>query len=157
MSDESDKTQIEMPNITETMTQEWSRVMSNPDNLIVSDVLRSALPDEFSTEENVSSILDVSVEIGELEIVAPLTRLDMSKNAWLCQMSVDSSDAAVILSYSLEEMHEASVQLRDKGNTITRLDIGPGDLTLSVDTDGRVYYITLSCEKSLEEKNESQT
>ena len=42
MSDEQDNNDG-LPN-NETMQAEWSRVMSNPDNLIVSDVLRSALP-----------------------------------------------------------------------------------------------------------------
>jgi len=147
MSDEQNNGGDNLPN-NETMQSEWARVMTNPDNLIVSDVLRSALPDEFSESENVSSILEVSVEIGGLEISAPLTRLDMGSDAWLCQMSVDASDAAVILSFSLEELHESKVELRDKGNTITTFQIGEGTLTLSVDTDGRVYYVTLSCQKT---------
>ena len=71
-------------------------------------------------------------------------------------MSVDSSDVAVILSYTLDELHDATIQLRDKGNSITTFEAAKDEnLTLSVDTDGRVYYITLSCEKSLEDKNES--
>ena len=156
MSDDSDNNQDGTLESTTTMAQEWSRVMTNPDNLIVSDVLRAALPDEFSSEENVSSILDLCVEIGELEVTGPLTRLDMSRGAWLCQMSVDASDAAVILSYTLDELHDATIQLRDKGNSITTFEADTDEnLTLSVDTDGRVYYITLSCEKSLEDKNES--
>ena len=155
MSDDSENKQDDVLEST-TMAQEWSRVMTNPDNLIVSDVLRAALPDEFSSEENVSSILDLCVEIGELEVTGPLTRLDMSRGAWLCQMSVDASDAAVILSYTLDELHDATIQLRDKGNSITTFETDKDEnLTLSVDTDGRVYYITLSCEKSLEDKNES--
>ena len=92
MSDEQDNNDGLPGN--ETMASEWSRVMSNPDNLIVSDVLRSSLPDEFSVSENVSSILDLSIEVGGLEITAPLTRLDIAKDAWLCQMSLDASDAA---------------------------------------------------------------
>ena len=130
--------------------------MSNPDNLIVSDVLRSALPDEFTSEENISSILEVSIEIGDLEVIAPLTRLDMSKNTWLCQMSVDASDAAVILSYTLDEIQESTVELRDKGNTISTFEISNNDnVSLSVDTDGRVYYVTLTCDKEPEKTNES--
>ena len=156
MSDDSENKQDDVLESATTMAQEWSRVMTNPDNLIVSDVLRAALPDEFSSEENVSSILDLCVEIGELEVTGPLTRLDMSRRAWLCQMSVDASDAAVILSYTLDELHDATIQLRDKGNSITTFEAAKDEnLTLSVDTDGRVYYITLSCEKSLEDKNES--
>ena len=156
MSDDSENKQDDVLESATTMAQEWSRVMTNPDNLIVSDVLRAALPDEFSSEENVSSILDLCVEIGELEVIGPLTRLDMSRGAWLCQMSVDASDAAVILSYTLDELHDATIQLRDKGNSITTFETDKDEnLTLSVDTDGRVYYITLSCEKSLEDKNES--
>lgn len=148
MSDEQDKKVEGLPN-NETMQEEWSRVMGNPDNLIVSDVLRSALPDEFTGSENVSSILELSVEVGELEITAPLTRLDMSHDAWLCQMSVDASDAAVILSFSLDELHSSTVELRDKGNTITAFEIGAeGNLSVSVDTDGRVYYITLACQRN---------
>ena len=156
MSDDSENKQDDVLESATTMAQEWSRVMTNPDNLIVSDVLRAALPDEFSSEENVSSILDLCIEIGELEVTGPLTRLDMSRGAWLCQMSVDASDAAVILSYTLDELHDATIQLRDKGNSITTFEADKDEnLTLSVDTDGRVYYITLSCEKSLEDKNES--
>ena len=140
MSDDSDNNQDGTLESTTTMAQEWSRVMTNPDNLIVSDVLRAALPDEFSSEENVSSILDLCVEIGELEVTGPLTRLDMSRGAWLCQMSVDASDAAVILSYTLDELHDATIQLRDKGNSITTFEADTDEnLTLSVDTDGRVY------------------
>jgi len=156
VSDDSENKQDDVLESATTMAQEWSRVMNNPDNLIVSDVLRAALPDEFSSEENVSSILDLCVEIGELEVTGPLTRLDMSRGAWLCQMSVDASDVAVILSYTLDELHDATIQLRDKGNSITTFEADKDEnLTLSVDTDGRVYYITLSCEKSLEDKNES--
>ena len=156
MSDDSDNNEDGTLESTTTMAQEWSRVMTNPDNLIVSDVLRAALPDEFSSEENVSSILDLCVEIGELEVTGPLTRLDMSRGAWLCQLSGDASDAAVILSYTLDELHDATIQLRDKGNSITTFEADTDEnLTLSVDTDGRVYYITLSCEKPLEDKNES--
>ena len=147
MSDEQDNNDG-LPN-NETMQAEWSRVMSNPDNLIVSDVLRSALPDEFSASENVSSILELAVEIGGLEVSAPLTRLDMAKDAWLCQMSVDASDAAVILSFSLDEIQESTIQLQDKGNTIKSFEVGQEDnLSLSVDTDGRVYYVTLSCQRT---------
>lgn len=148
MSEEQDKKNTGLPD-NESMQTEWSRVMSNPDNLIVSDVLRSALPDEFSTSENTSSILELSVEVGELEISAPLTRLDMASDAWLCQMSVDASDAAVLLSFTLDELHSSVVELRDKGNTITSFEIGDeGNLSISVDTDGRVYYVTLSCQKN---------
>lgn len=148
MSEEQDKKNTGLPD-NESMQTEWSRVMSNPDNLIVSDVLRSALPDEFSTSENTSSILELSVEVGELEISAPLTRLDMASDAWLCQMSVDASDAAVLLSFTLDELHSSTVELRDKGNTITSFEIGDeGNLSISVDTDGRVYYVTLSCQKN---------
>lgn len=148
MSEEQDKKNTGLPD-NESMQTEWSRVMSNPDNLIVSDVLRSSLPDEFSTSENTSSILEMSVEVGELEISAPLTRLDMASDAWLCQMSVDASDAAVLLSFTLDELHSSTVELRDKGNTITSLEIGDeGNLSISVDTDGRVYYVTLTCQKN---------
>lgn len=156
MSDENDSQDNNdgMPTV-ETMSKEWSRVMSNPDNLIVSDVLRSALPDEFSEGENVSSILEISIGIGELEIIAPLTRIDMSSTAWLVQMSVDASDAAVILSYTLEEIHESIIELRDKGNTITEFKVGVGNVSLSVDTDGRTYYITLTCDKASESADES--
>ncbi len=147
MSDEQDNNDG-LPN-NESMQAEWSRVMSNPDNLIVSDVLRSALPDEFSSSENVSSILELAVEIGGLEVSAPLTRLDIAKDAWLCQMSVDASDAAVILSFSLDEIQESTIQLQDKGNTIKSFELGQEDnLSLSVDTDGRVYYVTLSCQRT---------
>tara|TARA_Y100001958_G_scaffold116177_1_gene83284 strand:- start:823 stop:1287 length:465 start_codon:yes stop_codon:yes gene_type:complete len=147
MSDEQDNNDG-LPN-NESMQAEWSRVMSNPDNLIVSDVLRSSLPDEFSSSENVSSILELAVEIGGLEVSAPLTRLDIAKDAWLCQMSVDASDAAVILSFSLDEIQESTIQLQDKGNTIKSFELGQEDnLSLSVDTDGRVYYVTLSCQRT---------
>ena len=147
MSDEQDNNDGLPGN--ETMASEWSRVMSNPDNLIVSDVLRSSLPDEFSVSENVSSILDLSIEVGGLEITAPLTRLDIAKDAWLCQMSLDASDAAVILSFTLDELHESDIELRDKGNTIKSFEMGTEDnLSLSVDTDGRVYYVTLACQKT---------
>ena len=139
------------------MQAEWSRVVGNPDNLIVSDVLRSALPDEYTSGENTSRMLELAVKIGELEIVAPLTRMDMSKRAWLCQMSVDASDAAVILSYTLDEICSAKVELKDKGNTINTFETGAnGDLALSVDTDGRTYFITLTCEKNLENSDGSK-
>ena len=147
MSDEQDNNDG-LPN-NESMQAEWSRVMSNPDNLIVSDVLRSSLPDEFSSSENVSSILELAVEIGGLEVSARLTRLDIAKDAWLCQMSVDATDAAVILSFSLDEIQESTIQLQDKGNTIKSFELGQEDnLSLSVDTDGRVYYVTLSCQRT---------
>ena len=140
MSDKND-------NNTGDMANEWARVSANPDNLIVSDVLRSALPDEFSESENISSVLEIAIEIGELEIVAPLTRLDMSREAWLCHLSVDASDAAVILSYSLDEIYKSKIELMDKGNTIRDFSIGENDnLSLSVDTDGRTYFITMACE-----------
>ena len=148
MSDENKKKSDALPD-NDSMQAEWSRVMSNPDNLIVSDVLRSALPDEFSSSENVSSILEISLEIGGLELSAPLTRLDIAKDAWLCQMSVDASDAAVILSFSLDEIHDSTIQLQDKGNAIKTFEVkSDDDLSLSVDTDGRVYYVTLSCQKT---------
>jgi len=43
------KTQEDQPG--NEMYTEWQRVLGNPDNLIVSDSLRAALPDEFSTDE----------------------------------------------------------------------------------------------------------
>ena len=138
-----------------TMKSEWSRVMSNPDNLIVSDVLRDALPDEFATEEAVSSILELSISLGNLEVTAPLTRLDMSSNAWLVQATVDTQDVAVILSFTLEEIKTASVELLDKGNTISTFAARESDgLTVSVDTDGRMYFVTLACEKNTPESKD---
>ena len=145
------------PEIDEGLDAEWKRVIGNPDNLIVSDVLRSSLPDEFSTEENVSSILEVELSIGGLEVNGPLTRLDMSKSGWLCQMSVDATDVAVVLSYTLEEIYSAKVSLKDKGNTITTFEADPsGNLVVSVDTDGRIYYVTLTYENPQEEPDESR-
>ena len=99
------------------MYAEWQRVLGNPDNLIVSDSLRSALPDEFTENENVSTALEIAIGIGELDIIAPMTRLDITKAAWLCQISVDSNDAAVLLSYDMVEIQESTIELKDKGNT----------------------------------------
>jgi len=135
---------------------EWQRVLGNPDNLIVSDSLRSALPDEFTENENVSTVLEIAIEIGELDIIAPMTRLDMTKTAWLCQISVDSNDAAVLLSYDMDEIQTSTIELKDKGSTIKTLEVDDNDnLALSVDTDGQVYFITLSCEKNQETINEA--
>ncbi len=138
------------------MYTEWQRVLGNPDNLIVSDSLRSALPDEFTENENVSTVLEIAIEIGELDIIAPMTRLDMTKTAWLCQISVDSNDAAVLLSYDMDEIQTSTIELKDKGSTIKTLEVDDNDnLALSVDTDGQVYFITLSCEKNQETINEA--
>ena len=135
---------------------EWQRVLGNPDNLIVSDSLRSALPDEFTENENVSTVLEIAIGIGELDIIAPMTRLDMTKVAWLCQISVDSNDAAVLLSYDMDEIQTSTIELKDKGSTIKTLEVDDNDnLALSVDTDGQVYFITLSCEKNQETINEA--
>ena len=135
---------------------EWSRLSGNPDNLIVSDSLRGSLPDEFSESENVSSILEVAVGVGGLDIVAPLTRLDITRTVWLCQLSVDASDAAVLLSFSLEEIQASTIEVKDKGNTIKTLEVTDADdLALSVDTDGQTYFITLSCEKNQEVDDEA--
>ena len=125
------------------MYAEWQRVLGNPDNLIVSDSLRSALPDDFTENENVSTALEIAIGIGELDIIAPMTRLDITKAAWLCQISVDSNDAAVLLSYDMVEIQESTIELKDKGNTIKTLEVDDNDkLALSVDTDGQVYFIT---------------
>ena len=130
---------------------EWQRVLGNPDNLIVSDSLRAALPDEFSTDENISSILEVSIELGDIEIESPLTRLDLSKKSWMCQSSVDPSDAAVLLSYDIEEIQNAVITIKDKGNVIKTLSIDENhEIVLSVDTDGHAYFVTLSCAKGEE-------
>ena len=138
------------------MYTEWQRVLGNPDNLIVSDSLRSALPDEFTENENVSTVLEIAIGIGELDIIAPMTRLDMTKVAWLCQISVDSNDAAVLLSYDMDEIQTSTIELKDKGSTIKTLEVDDNDnLALSVDTDGQVYFITLSCEKNQETINEA--
>ena len=138
------------------MYAEWQRVLGNPDNLIVSDSLRSALPDEFTENENVSTALEIAIGIGELDIIAPMTRLDITKAAWLCQISVDSNDAAVLLSYDMVEIQESTIELKDKGNTIKTLEVDDNDkLALSVDTDGQVYFITLSCEKNQEAIDEA--
>ncbi len=151
MSDQEDKNPK-----TEEMYTEWQRVLGNPDNLIVSDSLRSALPDEFTENENISSILEICISIGELDITAPMTRLDITKSAWLCQVSVDSSDAAVLLSYELDEILESTIELKDKGNTIKILEVtNSNNFALSVDTDGQVYFITMSCEKNQESNNEA--
>ena len=138
------------------MYAEWQRVLGNPDNLIVSDSLRSALPDDFTENENVSTALEIAIGIGELDIIAPMTRLDITKAAWLCQISVDSNDAAVLLSYDMVEIQESTIELKDKGNTIKTLEVDDNDkLALSVDTDGQVYFITLSCEKNQEAIDEA--
>ena len=150
MSDQEDKKSPDQ------LYTEWQRVLGNPDNLIVSDSLRAALPDEFTENENVSSALEISIGIGEIDIVAPMTRLDMTSSMWLCQVSVDSNDASVLLSYTMDEIMTSIVELKDKGNTIKALEVGDNDrLALSVDTDGQAYFITLSCEKNQETTDET--
>ena len=150
MSDQEDKKDPDQ------LYTEWQRVLGNPDNLIVSDSLRSALPDEFTENENISTTLEISIGIGDLDIVAPMTRLDVTHAAWLCQVTVDSNDAAVLLSFDLEEIQESVIELKDKGNTIKSLAVGDNDnLALSVDTDGQAYFITLSCEKNQEITDET--
>lgn len=143
-------------NVTQTMQQEWQRVTANPDNFIVSDVLRSALPDQIVAEESISSILEIEIKLGDLEIEAPMTRLDMSSTGWVCQVSADSSDAAVLLSYTLQEISEAEFLIKDKGNTLVTLKSRPSDeLSYSIDSDGRYYYMTFTCQLNEEIKDES--
>ena len=147
MSDDQDNKNIDPT----SMADEWSRISTNPDNLIVSDVLRSSLPDEFTEDENISSSIEITVQIGGLEVTAPMTRLDLTKTSWVCQASVDSSDAAVLLSYTIDELQEVVLEIKDKGNTIKELRADDShEIVLGVDTDGQLYYVTLSCVKSLE-------
>ena len=99
--------------------------------------------------------MELSISLGNLEVTAPLTRLDMSSNAWLVQATVDTQDVAVILSFTLEEIKTASVELLDKGNTISTFAARESDdLTVSVDTDGRMYFVTLACEKNTPESKD---
>ena len=147
MSDDQDNKNIDPT----SMADEWSRISTNPDNLIVSDVLRSSLPDEFTEDENISSSIEITVQIGGLEVTAPMTRLDLTKTSWVCQASVDSSDAAVLLSYTIDELQEVVLEIKDKGNTIKELRADDShEIVLGIDTDGQLYYVTLSCVKSLE-------
>jgi len=151
----SDQEDSKSPGL-EHLQSEWARVLGNPDNLIVSDSLRSALPDEFTENDNASSILEITITLGDLDITAPMTRMDLTRGAWLCQLSVDASDAAVLLSFDLGEIRESTIELKDKGNTIKMFDVNAADdLALSVDTDGQTYFVTLSCEKKSEDNDES--
>ena len=78
---------------TESGNAEWARIEKNPNNMIVSDVLKERLADEYYEEPTNDGPVKVILSDAETKVVMKLTAVETSQKGWTVIASTTKKNA----------------------------------------------------------------
>ena len=92
--------------------KEWERINANPNNMIVSDVLKPMLPDEYYKEaiDNDGTIKAV-LESDDKKITFKVTSLERNANGWVLISTTSKRNAIEMIRNSTTEWSSLRVTL----------------------------------------------
>lgn len=130
-----------------SIDEEWARVVQNPDNMMVSDVLRGRIESLMTeTQEETSLIPTAVLYLGNDPIQMDLLRVEHSQKGWALVGTAHIS-AGMRLSCADRVDIKTAVIMQDPQNEVWRRDLVGCDVNLGVDFHAEVFTctITLGC------------
>lgn len=96
---------------------EWERISQNPDNVIVSDVLRDALADYYTETDTKSQRALVSIRSDDQILSMNLVRFDQTPLGWTLVCTCSTQAAYSIIRVQRELWSHVSIKI---GNEVIR-------------------------------------
>ena len=82
---------------TEYGKAEWARIEKNPNNMIVSDVLKERLADEYYDEPTNDGPVKVVLSSSDMKVIMKLTAIENHQKGWTVIASTTKKNAIRIL------------------------------------------------------------
>jgi len=134
-----------------SIDSEWDRVSQNPDNMMVSDSLRSILGDILSRPDDTPPARPIASLVGaDRSIQVSISRIERSRAGCLISGAVSAQDGLSIIQSDSVSWRALSVSSA-QGVTVFTQDLGPEwDLKVSVDfaEAADVCIVTVSFERA---------
>ena len=96
---------------TKSGQAEWERIEKNPNNMIVSDVLKERLADEYYEEPTNEGPIKVVLSANDMRVVMKLTAVENNQNGWTVIASTTKKNAIRILKQPNEFWDEVKITM----------------------------------------------
>lgn len=96
---------------------EWERISQNPDNVIVSDVLKDALSDYYTENSTKSQRVIVSIHADDQSAIMNLVRFEQSPRGWSLICTCSSQTAHSLIRVQRELWSHVVIKI---GNDVIR-------------------------------------
>ena len=112
--------------------QEWERISENPNNMIVSDVLKPLLPDEYYKEEiDNDGTIKAILESDDKKVTFKVTSLERNKDGWILISTTSKRNA-------IEMFKNAAADWKS-----LRVVLGIDEVLTTLPVDGKNIYPTI--------------
>ena len=116
---------------TESGNAEWARIEKNPNNMIVSDVLKERLADEYYEEPTNEGPVKVVLSSPETKVVMKLTAVESSQKGWTVIASTTKKNAIRILKKANESWDDVKITM-GKDDVLRTLQLDKEKVSLTV-------------------------
>ena len=116
---------------TESGNAEWARIEKNPNNMIVSDVLKERLADEYYEEPTNDGPVKVILSDAETKVVMKLTAVETSQKGWTVNASTTKKNAIRILKKTNESWDDVKITM-GKDNILKEMQLDKEKVSLTV-------------------------
>jgi hypothetical protein len=90
---------------------EWERIEKNPNNMIVSDILKERLADEYYEEPTNDGPIKVVLSANDMRVIMKLTAVENNQNGWTVIASTTKKNAIRILKQPNEFWDEVKITM----------------------------------------------
>jgi len=130
------------------MDDEWDRISQNPDNVIVSDVLRDTLTEYYNETQTKTKRLNVILHsrVNDTSVSMHLHRIEQSHRGWAAVCMCTSQAALTVIRQQLEVWEKLAIKIGSE--SIRDLEIDTSKLRIEVDltpTSANVCTVIVSC------------
>jgi hypothetical protein len=134
---------------------EWSRVSQNPDNMIVSDVIKESIDKLLSVKDTaVSSVPPVVSLSGEgIELSMEMSRIDMAPNGWSVSCIAGMSDGYSLIGTDRKKWKRIAVCAEPGAAPLWQADIRADVIRVEVEFPAAtgLSIVNLSCSNEREQ------
>ena len=116
---------------TESGKAEWARIEKNPNNMIVSDVLKERLADEYYEEPTNDGPVKVILSDAETKVVMKLTAVESSQKGWTVIASTTKKNAIRILKKTNESWDDVKIMM-GKDSILKEMQLDKETVSLTV-------------------------
>ena len=116
---------------TESGNAEWARIEKNPNNMIVSDVLKERLADEYYEEPTNDGPVKVILSDAETKVVMKLTAVETSQKGWTVIASTTKKNAIRILKKTNESWDDVKITM-GKDSILKEMQLDKEKVSLTV-------------------------
>lgn len=116
-----------------SIDDEWERVTQNPDNMLVSDMIRESIDKLMVRDDSVSEIAPLAVIVSDSEsLQMELVRVEQSSKGWVLVGTASISVGIKAVQVTRDTWKNASI-LQGEDNVVWSRDLAGGEIRVDVD------------------------